>query len=82
MGDGMKAIIVEAEADYVRPPTETAERLAEANNRKYRHYGTKATRETYTERGIWALKPRRVIAWTTSKRRHALYLWVRDEHLE
>jgi hypothetical protein len=24
----------------------------------------KATRETYTERGIWALKPRRVIAWT------------------
>jgi hypothetical protein len=64
IGDGMNAIIVEGEADYVHPPRELAERLAEVNNRKYGHYGMKATAETYTKKGTWALKARRVIAWT------------------
>jgi hypothetical protein len=65
IGDGMKAIIVEGEADHVHPPTAIAERLAELNNRKYGHYGMKATADTYTKRGTWALKPLRVLAWTS-----------------
>jgi Pyridoxamine 5'-phosphate oxidase len=62
IGDGMKAIIVEGKADFVHPPSDVAERLADANNRKYAHYGMKATPETYTA-GVWALKARRVLAW-------------------
>jgi nitroimidazol reductase NimA-like FMN-containing flavoprotein (pyridoxamine 5'-phosphate oxidase superfamily) len=63
IGDGMKAIIVEGDAEFVRPPQGTAEQLAEISNRKYAHYGMNNTPETYTKRGIWALKARRVIAW-------------------
>ncbi|HWL64413.1 MAG TPA: pyridoxamine 5'-phosphate oxidase family protein [Actinomycetota bacterium] len=63
IGDGMKAIMVEGESHFVKPPQEIAEQLAEISNRKYAHYGMNNTPETYTERGIWALKARRVIAW-------------------
>ena len=63
VGDGMKAIIVEGEAEKVTPPRELAQRLAEASNVKYAHYGMASTAETYLA-GVWALKPRRVIAWT------------------
>ena len=63
IGDGMKAIIVEGESHFAKPPRETAERLVAISNVKYAHYGMNDTPETYTERGIWALKARRVIAW-------------------
>jgi hypothetical protein len=63
IGDGMKAIIVEGEARFVRPPQDVAEQLAEISNRKYAHYGMKNTPETYTGRGIWALEARRILAW-------------------
>jgi pyridoxamine 5'-phosphate oxidase-like protein len=63
IGDGMKAIIVEGDVEHVHPPQDIAERLAEVNNRKYAHYGMNATAETYTKRGTWALKARRILAW-------------------
>lgn len=65
IGDGAKAIIVEGEARYVRLPQAIAERLSEMNNRKYAHYGLNTTAETYTTRGIWALRVRRVLAWNS-----------------
>ena len=63
IGDGMKAIIVEGEAHHTTTSRETAERLAEINNTKYAHYGMDMKPETYTTRGIWALRARRVLAW-------------------
>ncbi len=64
IGDGLRAIIVEGNAVYVYPEHATAEQLAEINNSKYAHYGMKTTADTYTERGTWALKARRILAWT------------------
>lgn len=63
IGDGMKAIIVEGVAEKVVPEPDVAQRLADVNNTKYAHYGSDATAETYAG-GVWALKPRRVLAWT------------------
>lgn len=63
IGDGMRAIIVEGDADFIHPVGEIAERLPDMNNRKYGHYGMDATAETYTKGGVWALKARRVLAW-------------------
>ena len=63
IGDGMKAIIVEGESRFVKPPQEIAEKLAEINNVKYAHYGMNSTPETYTKGGTLALKAKRVIAW-------------------
>lgn len=63
IGDGMKAIIVEGRASHVKPPQETAEDLARINNTKYAHYGMNMKAETYTKRGILALRADRVIAW-------------------
>ena len=64
VGDGLKAIIVEGEAKHIRPSRAVAERLAEAHNRKYGHYGMNATAETYTGPGTWSLKASRILAWT------------------
>ena len=63
IGDGMKAIIVEGQAEFVHPPRDIAEHLSKENDRKYSHYGMEMTPETYTERGIWALKAERILAW-------------------
>lgn len=63
IGEGLNAIIVEGEAAFIKPPREIAARIAEAHNRKYRHYGT-AKAETYTRKGTWSLKAKRVLAWT------------------
>lgn len=64
IGDGLKAIIVEGNSVYIYPQLEIAELLSEINNSKYAHYGMKTSAETYTERGTWALKARRILAWT------------------
>lgn len=64
IGDGLKAIIVEGEVHHIIPDKETAEQLAEASNRKYSHYGLNATADTYLSGGVWALKARRIMAWT------------------
>jgi nitroimidazol reductase NimA-like FMN-containing flavoprotein (pyridoxamine 5'-phosphate oxidase superfamily) len=63
IGDGMKAIIVEGDAEIVKTDQDTAERLAKINNTKYAHYGMNSKPEDYTTRGILALKAKRVIAW-------------------
>ena len=64
IGDGLKAIIVEGEARHVRLELGIAERLADANNRKYSHYGYNTKPDIYVSRGILELKARRVLAWT------------------
>lgn len=64
IGDGMKAIIVEGEAQHIKPSRDIAERLAQESNRKYSHYGLNTTAETYTSGGTWVLKARRILAWT------------------
>ena len=63
IGDGMKAIIVEGRSEFVRTDRSTGAKLAEMNNRKYAHYGMNSKAEDYSERGIWAVTARRVIAW-------------------
>jgi hypothetical protein len=65
IGDGMKAIIVEGETDFVHATKDVAERLAAENERKYSHYGIEMTPQTYMEIGVWALKARRVLAWNS-----------------
>ena len=64
IGDGLTAIIVEGEARHVRLEGETAQRLADANNRKYSHYGLNVEPDIYATRGILELRTRRVLAWT------------------
>jgi Pyridoxamine 5'-phosphate oxidase len=64
IGDGMKAIIVEGEARHETLDRSTAQRLADASNTKYAHYGMNNTAETYMSSGTLALKARRVLAWT------------------
>jgi hypothetical protein len=57
--DPMRAVIVEGAAEWVTPSPEDAERLAADSNAKY-GYGMKP--EAYAG-GVWALRPRRVLAW-------------------
>ena len=64
IGDGMAAVIVEGPVRREVPSRETAERLAEAQNSKYAEYGMDARAETYLQ-GVNALRPRRIIAWTS-----------------
>lgn len=64
IGEGLEAIIVEGEAKNVRLELEIAERLADANNRKYSDYGLNTKADIYVTRGILELKARRVLAWT------------------
>ncbi|MGH2698682.1 MAG: hypothetical protein ACRDJL_05715 [Actinomycetota bacterium] len=64
IGDGLKAIIVEADVRHERPERSTAQRLADVSNTKYAHYGMEYTADTYMTRGTLALKVRRVLAWT------------------
>ena len=63
VGDGMKAIIVEGDAKFVKLEHPIAAKLAEMNNTKYAHYGMNSKAEDYSERGIWSLKAKRVLAW-------------------
>lgn len=63
VGDGLKAIIVEGQSKHMTPGYGLAERLADATNKKYSHYGMNTTAETYVARGTLALKARRVLAW-------------------
>jgi hypothetical protein len=64
IGDGAKAIIVEGEVKHIIPERDFADRLADASNNKYSHYGLNLTADTYVANGTWALKARRVLAWT------------------
>ena len=64
IGDGMKAIIVEGNAEKSTPEREVAERMAEQHNRKYSHYGEIATPEGYMKEPTLCLKARRILAWT------------------
>ena len=48
IGDGMTAIIVEGEAHFGKAGPSIAQGLADEQNRKYSHYGMKATPERYT----------------------------------
>lgn len=63
IGDGMKAIMVEGRSEFVKTDRPTGEKLAEMTNSKYAHYGYNNTYKEYTDRGIWAVTARRVIAW-------------------
>lgn len=64
VGDGMSAaVIVEGPVADETPTRDVAESLAVANNAKYAEYGTTKP-ETYVERGVTALRARRVLAWT------------------
>jgi hypothetical protein len=58
--DPMQAVIVEGAAEWVTPSPEDATRLAEASKEKY---GYAPSPEDYAK-GVWALRPRRALAWT------------------
>jgi hypothetical protein len=61
--DGPEVVIVEGVAELLeRVPRDTAERLAAASNAKYPEY--KMTPESYSGPGPWAIRPRKVVAWT------------------
>jgi general stress protein 26 len=61
--DGPDVVIMEGEAELLeRVPRETAERLAAASNAKYPEYGMKP--EDYSGPGPFAIRPRKVVAWT------------------
>jgi hypothetical protein len=64
IGDGMTAIIVEGKAQFGKAGPSIAQRLADEQNRKYSHYGMKATPEQYTSMEAWSLRATRVLAWT------------------
>jgi nitroimidazol reductase NimA-like FMN-containing flavoprotein (pyridoxamine 5'-phosphate oxidase superfamily) len=57
----MQAVIVEGRAEWVTPPAEDAKRLVEANKKKYGY----PTSPSQYARGVWSLKPRRVLAWNS-----------------
>ena len=57
----MQAVIVEGRAEWLTPTPADAKRLADANKKKY-GYPTSASQ--YTS-GVWGLKPKRVLAWTS-----------------
>jgi hypothetical protein len=63
IGDGMKAIIVEGDAEFTKVESGVAAQLAEMNNTKYAHYGMNSKPEDYSTRGTLSLKAKRVIAW-------------------
>jgi Pyridoxamine 5'-phosphate oxidase len=58
--DAMSVVIVEGDAEWIKPSTGDAKRIATASNDKY---GYGATAKSYRE-GTWALRPRVVIAWS------------------
>lgn len=62
-GDGLTPIIVEGAISEASPTQDEAERLSEANNRKYAHYGMKATADTYLQGGVYVLRAERVLVW-------------------
>ena len=64
IGDGLEAIIVEGRSNHIIPGRDIAAFLAETSNRKYSHYGLNESADTYLARGTWALRARRVLAWT------------------
>lgn len=65
VGDGLAAaVIVEGPVLDETPERDVAGRLAEANNTKYADYGYNMTADNYIERGVTALRARRVLAWT------------------
>jgi nitroimidazol reductase NimA-like FMN-containing flavoprotein (pyridoxamine 5'-phosphate oxidase superfamily) len=59
--DSMRVVVVEGLATLDTPSLELAQRLSEASKQKY-GYGPEP--DLYTASGVWALRPRRVIAWT------------------
>jgi Pyridoxamine 5'-phosphate oxidase len=63
LADPMQAVIVEGTVRRVELDTEQAQRLADASNSKYAHYGYVNTAETYLN--ATGLFPDRVLAWTT-----------------
>jgi Pyridoxamine 5'-phosphate oxidase len=62
LADPMKAVMVEGIVRRVSLEVEPAQRLADACNTKYAHYGMDATADTYRE--ALGLFPERVLAWT------------------
>ena len=64
IGDGMTAIIVEGLATFETVASDVAERMASEHNRKYSHYGMKATPEQYVSKAGRGLRADRVLAWT------------------
>jgi len=60
--DPMRAVIVEGEVRRASPAPELAQRLADASNEKYAHYGLKNVASTYAS--ALGLFPRRVLAWS------------------
>jgi nitroimidazol reductase NimA-like FMN-containing flavoprotein (pyridoxamine 5'-phosphate oxidase superfamily) len=58
--DPMRAVILEGTAEWLEPSTEQATLLAELSNQKY---GYDMHPEAYAK-GVWALRPRRALAWT------------------
>jgi Pyridoxamine 5'-phosphate oxidase len=62
LADPMQAVIVEGTVRRVDLETEQAQRLADASNSKYVHYGYANAAETYLN--TTGLFPDRVLAWT------------------
>ena len=63
VGDGHEAIIVEGAVEVERPTEELAARLARTSTAKYPQYGQMEP-SLYLQ-GVSALRPRRVLAWTS-----------------
>ena len=62
LADPMQAVIVEGTVRRVDVEPDVAQRLADASNTKYAHYGYANTADTY--RDSLGLFPERVLAWT------------------
>jgi predicted pyridoxine 5'-phosphate oxidase superfamily flavin-nucleotide-binding protein len=60
--DPMQAVIVEGVVFRVAPTAELAQRMADAANEKYAHYGLKNDAATYAS--ALGLFPTRVLAWS------------------
>ncbi len=60
LDDASSAVIVDGRCEIEKPPVEEARRLVAASEAKY---GYAVPVDTYRQ-GVWALRPRRVLAWT------------------
>ncbi len=67
LDDPMKAVIVEGECRAVSASPDLAQRLAAASQ-KYAALGYSMDADSYSGEGLWALHPRRVLAWTNYPR--------------
>jgi nitroimidazol reductase NimA-like FMN-containing flavoprotein (pyridoxamine 5'-phosphate oxidase superfamily) len=70
--DPMQAVIVEGAAEWVKPSPEEATRLTELSKEKY---GYAMDPEAYAK-GVWAMRPRRALAWNEFPRDCTRFLFT------